>query len=101
MARITTMKLGEDYTLKLLRAERLSAEIARKAIEAGANVVANKIRANLNANLAGSTQNLLESHLYRRIKTVCGTPRSALAAMTKRAFPISLKPVSWRAGPAR
>ena len=56
MARITTMKLGEDYTLKLLRAERLSAEIARKAIEAGANVVANKIRANLNANLAGSTQ---------------------------------------------
>lgn len=50
------MKLGEDYTLKLLRMERLSEDIAKKAIEAGADIVANEVRANLNKNLAGSTQ---------------------------------------------
>ena len=56
MAKIIAMKLGEDYTLKLLRMERLSEDIVKKAIDAGADIVANEVRANLNANLAGSTQ---------------------------------------------
>lgn len=55
MARMA-VNLGEDYMLRLLRAEELSETIAQKAIEAGAGVVANEIRANLNANLSGSTE---------------------------------------------
>ena len=50
MARMT-FKAGEDYALKLSAIGAKSEEIATKAIEAGAGVVATEIRKNLTANL--------------------------------------------------
>lgn len=55
MAKIT-FKAGEEYMLKLSRMAAGSEEAAKKAVYAGAGVVANKIRSNLKANLAGSKQ---------------------------------------------
>lgn len=55
MARMT-FKAGEDYMLKLSRLAYGSEAIAKKAIYEAADIVTNKIRENLEANLAGSTQ---------------------------------------------
>lgn len=55
MARMT-FKAGEEYALRLSRLATGSTEIAKKAIYAGAGIVADKIRANLSTNLAGSKQ---------------------------------------------
>lgn len=55
MARMT-FKVGEEYALKLSRLAAGSEEAAKKAVYAAAGIVADKVRVNLNANLAGSTQ---------------------------------------------
>lgn len=55
MAKIT-FKAGEEFAVKLSRLESGSEAIAKKAIYAGAGIVTDKIRSNLQANLAGSTQ---------------------------------------------
>lgn len=55
MARMT-FKAGEEYALKLSRLAAGSEEAAKKAVYAAAGIVADKVRANLNANLTGSTQ---------------------------------------------
>jgi HK97 gp10 family phage protein len=49
-----TVNAGADYALKLSRLGKDSAEIAKKVVMAGASPVANEIRKNLEANLAGS-----------------------------------------------
>ncbi|MEG2000941.1 MAG: hypothetical protein RR053_06085 [Evtepia sp.] len=46
-----TFKRGDAYAMKLAKCEARSEEIAKKAIYAGANVIANQIRANLVDNL--------------------------------------------------
>lgn len=55
MARMTFM-LGEEYGEKLLQTACSSEAIAKKAIYEAADIVTNKIRENLEVNLAGSTQ---------------------------------------------
>lgn len=55
MARIT-FKAGEEFVMKLSRLEAGSEEIAKRAVYAGAGIVADKIRENLSANLSGSQQ---------------------------------------------
>ena len=55
MARMT-FKAGDDFALKLSKLAAGSEAAAKKALYAGANIVTDKIRANLEANLAGSTQ---------------------------------------------
>lgn len=55
MARIT-FKAGDEYALKLSALAAGSEETAKRAVYEGAGVVADKIRANLSANLAGSSQ---------------------------------------------
>lgn len=55
MVRIT-FKAGDDYTVRLLKLANTSDEMMKKAVYAGTAVVADKIRANLEANLAGSSQ---------------------------------------------
>ncbi len=50
MARMTFM-LGEEYGEKLLRVASSSEEIAKAAIDAGADILADEIRQNLTANL--------------------------------------------------
>ena len=55
MARIT-FKAGDDYAAKLLKLANTSEETMKKAVYAGAAVVTDKIRENLEANLAGSDQ---------------------------------------------
>lgn len=51
-----TFKTGDEYALKLSALAAGSAETAKRAIYEGAGIVADKIRANLSANLAGSSQ---------------------------------------------
>lgn len=51
-----TFKLGEDYALRLSALAARSDETAKKAIYEAAGIVTDRIRANLNANLAESTQ---------------------------------------------
>lgn len=53
MARIT-FKDGDEYALRLMKTANRSEELMKKSIYAGAKVVADKIRANLEANLSGS-----------------------------------------------
>ena len=55
MARMT-FNAGEEYALKLSRLAAGSEETAQKAIYAAADIVTDKIRENLEANLAGSRQ---------------------------------------------
>ena len=55
MARMT-FNLGEDYCLKLSTLAAGSEEIAKKAVYAAADIVTDKIRENLEANLAGREQ---------------------------------------------
>lgn len=55
MAKIT-FNLGEDYALRLSALADRSDATAKRAIYEAAGIVADRIRANLNANLAGSTQ---------------------------------------------
>lgn len=55
MAKIT-FKLGEDYALRLSALADRSDETAKKAIYEAAGIVTDEIRANMNANLAESTQ---------------------------------------------
>ena len=55
MARMT-FNTGEEYALKLSRLAAGSEETAQKAIYAAADIVTDKIRENLEANLAGSRQ---------------------------------------------
>lgn len=55
MARIT-FKAGDDYALKLSQLASRSEEAAKRAVAEGAGIVADRIRANLEANLAGSEQ---------------------------------------------
>lgn len=55
MARIA-FKAGEEFALKLSRLEAGSDEIAKRAVYAGAGIVADKIRENLSVNLSGSQQ---------------------------------------------
>lgn len=55
MARIT-FNAGEEYALKLSQLASGSEEIAKKAVYEAADIVADKIRENLAANLAGSKQ---------------------------------------------
>lgn len=51
-----TFKAGEDYELKLSALASGSEQIAKKALHEAAGIVADKIRVNLEANLAGSGQ---------------------------------------------
>ncbi len=55
MARMT-FNAGEEYALKLSRLAAGSEETAKKAIYAAADIVTDKIRENLEADLAGSRQ---------------------------------------------
>ena len=55
MARMT-FNAGEAYALKLSQLASGSEEIAKKTVYAAADIVTDKIRANLEANLAGSEQ---------------------------------------------
>lgn len=55
MARMA-FKAGEDFMLKLSRLEAGGEDIAKRAVYAGAGIVADKVRANLEANLSGSEQ---------------------------------------------
>lgn len=55
MARMT-FKAGEEYALKLSALASGSEQAAKKAVYQAAGIVADKIRANLEANLAGSDQ---------------------------------------------
>ena len=55
MARIT-FNLGEDYMLRLSALADRSEETAKRAIHEAAGIVADKVRSNLEANLAGSEQ---------------------------------------------
>jgi hypothetical protein len=49
-----TFKAGEEYALKLSQLAAGGEEIAKKAVYAAADIVTDKIRENLKANLAGS-----------------------------------------------
>lgn len=64
MARMT-FNAGDEYALKLSQLSAGSEAIAKKAIYAAADIVTDKIRENLRANLAGSEQSTgaLESSL--------------------------------------
>ncbi len=53
MARIT-FKSGDDYALRLMKTANRSEELMKRSIYAGAKVLADKIRDNLEAGLAGS-----------------------------------------------
>lgn len=55
MARMT-FNAGEEYALKLSALASGSEQAAKKAVYQAAGIVADKIRANLEANLAGSGQ---------------------------------------------
>ena len=55
MARMT-FKLGEDYALRLSALAANSDKTAKMAVHEAAGIVADQIRANLNANLTGSAQ---------------------------------------------
>ena len=55
MARIT-FKAGDDYMLRLLKTANRSEAIMKEAIHEGAHILTDEIRANLEKNLAGSTQ---------------------------------------------
>lgn len=55
MARMT-FNAGEDYALKLSALASGSEQIAKKALYEAAGIVADKVRANLKANLSGSGQ---------------------------------------------
>ena len=55
MARIS-FNAGDDYVARLLKTANRSEEMMKKAIYAGAAVVTDKIRENLEANLTGSSQ---------------------------------------------
>lgn len=55
MARIT-FKAGEEYALKLSALAARSEETAKRAVHEAAGIVADRVRANLAANLAGSKQ---------------------------------------------
>lgn len=55
MARMT-FNAGDEYMLKLSQLAAGSEEIAKKAVYAAADIVTDKIRENLTANLAGSEQ---------------------------------------------
>lgn len=64
-----TFKKGDEYALKLSRLETNAGEIAKKAIYEGAKIVADKIRANLEANIAdpeyvGKDGNVLFKNQY-------------------------------------
>lgn len=53
MARIT-FKSGDDYALRLMKTANRSEELMKRSIYAGAKVLADKIRDNLEAGLVGS-----------------------------------------------
>lgn len=53
MARIT-FKSGDEYALRLMKTANRSEDLMKRAIYAGAKVVADRVRANLEANLSGS-----------------------------------------------
>ncbi len=79
MAKFITFKKGEEYAARLSRLMGADQrEIAGKAIHDGAEIVANKIRANLEANLqdpesVSKNRNLIFKNLYN-------VPTGALAA---------------------
>lgn len=51
-----TVNLGEEYLLRLSALADRSEETAKRALHAGAGIMADKIRENLKANLTGSKQ---------------------------------------------